>query len=129
MRDQSWEARQPQDFVQGVSDDQTVVDPRPRQINQFQGPLGTILTANQVAGSTFILVQSSVRMIPGDFLNVMLDTGVNFRVAIKDILSDTLIQLAKPLPHSAANGNVVIDTSAVSTPTIIPPTTVAGGTQ
>ena len=32
VRDQSWEARQPQDFVRGVRDDQTVPDPRPRQL-------------------------------------------------------------------------------------------------
>lgn len=129
VRDESWEARQPQDFVQGVSDDQTVVDPRPRQINEFQGPLGTILTANQAAGSSFILVQSSVRMLKGDTLTIMLSTGVNFRVAILDILNDNLIQLAAPLPYSATNGSVVIDTSAVSNPVIVPPTLVAGGTQ
>lgn len=37
VRDQSWEARQPQDFVRGVRDDQTVPEPRPRQPNVFVG--------------------------------------------------------------------------------------------
>jgi hypothetical protein len=31
----SWEARQPQDFVKGVKDDQAVPDPRPRQVDRF----------------------------------------------------------------------------------------------
>ena len=119
VRDQSWEARQPQDFVQGVTDDQTVVDPRPRQLHQ--GPLGTTLIANVAAGSTFISVQSSVRMLKGDVLAIMLDTGENFMGTILDILNDNLIQLTTPLPYSASNGNVVIDTSAVSTPTITAP--------
>lgn len=30
-----WERRQPQDFVTGVRDDQSVLDPRPRQPDQF----------------------------------------------------------------------------------------------
>ncbi len=34
-RIQSWEPRQPQDFVKGVRDDQAVSDPRPRQIDRF----------------------------------------------------------------------------------------------
>lgn len=35
VRSQSWEPRQPQDFVKGVRDDQAVPDPRPRQVDQF----------------------------------------------------------------------------------------------
>lgn len=33
-----WEVRQPQDFVRGVNDIQTVPFPRPRQTNIFVGP-------------------------------------------------------------------------------------------
>jgi hypothetical protein len=33
-----WEPRQPQDFVRGVNDIQTVPYPRPRQTNVFVGP-------------------------------------------------------------------------------------------
>lgn len=32
-----WEARQPQDFVKGVTDNQNVPDPRPRQPNVYIG--------------------------------------------------------------------------------------------
>lgn len=35
VREQSWEARNAQDFVRGVVDDQTVAIPRPRQTNVF----------------------------------------------------------------------------------------------
>lgn len=120
VRNESWEPRQPQDFVQGIADDQTVVDARPRQLNQFQGPLGTVLISNSKAGDTFINVQASIRMVAGDILTIMLNTGVNFRVAILDVLNNNLIQLAAPLPYSANSGNVVIDVSAESVPTIIP---------
>lgn len=121
VRNQSWEPRQPQDMVQGVTDDQTVVDPRPRQINQFQGPLGTILISTSPAGETFVNLQSTLRMVMGDLLNIMLDTGVYFNVAIADILNQNLLQIAKPLPWKASSGNVVIDTSAVSSPVVVAP--------
>lgn len=35
-----WEPRQPQDFVTGIPDNQTVPDPRPRQTNQFISSTG-----------------------------------------------------------------------------------------
>lgn len=37
VKDQVWEARQPQDFVKGVDDNQTVPYARPRQPNVFLG--------------------------------------------------------------------------------------------
>lgn len=121
VRGASFEPRQPQDFVQGVTDNQTVEDPRPRQINQFQGPLGTVLNLAAPAGVYFINVQSSVRMLSGDILQIMLDTGVYFNVAILSILSDNLIQLTAPLPWKASSGNVVIDSSAISNPYVLFP--------
>lgn len=38
VRDQSFELRQPQDFVRGRKDPQTVPDARPRQTNHFIEP-------------------------------------------------------------------------------------------
>lgn len=38
VRKEVWEVRQPQDFVRGVSDIQTVPFPRPRQTNVYVGP-------------------------------------------------------------------------------------------
>jgi len=37
VADRVWEARQPQDFVKGVIDNQTVPNPRPRQSNPYAG--------------------------------------------------------------------------------------------
>jgi hypothetical protein len=37
VSDRVWEARQPQDFVKGVDDNQTVPNARPRQPNVFIG--------------------------------------------------------------------------------------------
>jgi len=38
VRKEVWEVRQPQDFVRGVNDIQTVPSPRPRQANVYVGP-------------------------------------------------------------------------------------------
>lgn len=38
VKKEVWEVRQPQDFVRGVNDIQTVPFPRPRQTNVFVGP-------------------------------------------------------------------------------------------
>lgn len=121
VREQSWEPRQPQDFVQGIADDQTVVDARPRQLNEFQGPLGTTIMNPSPAGAEFIVVQSTVRMVPTDVLAIMLDTGENFYVQVGDVLNNNLLKLALPLPYSVSSGNVVIDTSAMSNPVIVAP--------
>jgi hypothetical protein len=128
VRDRSWEPRQPQDFVQGVTDDQTVVDPRPRQLDEFQGPLGTTLTATAQAGATFISVQSSVRMFAGDVLQVMTDLGQYFNTTIVDVLNTNLIQIGTALPYRCTSGNVVIDASAVSNPYVLFPSVNSGGT-
>src|ERR1700761_1834715 len=42
VRRQSFEERQPQDFVRGRRDDQTVPEPRPRQTNVFLGVQTTV---------------------------------------------------------------------------------------
>lgn len=120
VREQSWEPRQPQDFVQGLPDDQTVSDPRPRQLDQFQGPLGTTMAATASTGALFIFLTSTVRMEINDRLSIMLDNGDNWYTTIADILTDSMIQISSPLPYSVSSGNVVIDTSALSSPVIVP---------
>ena len=61
-----WEARQPQDFVTGVRDDQTVPDPRPRQQNQFINSTGdaTFCVFGDLPYKTF-LVQNTLGFDPG----------------------------------------------------------------
>lgn len=118
VSDKFFEARQPQDFVKGVPDNQTVPYARPRQTNQFLGPLTTTLTANVVAGGSSLPVVSSVRMIIGDVLNIMLDTGVLFRATISGLPTSTSILCNPVLPYSASNGNLITDISAESTASI-----------
>ncbi|MDB5607784.1 MAG: hypothetical protein JWP25_4684 [Bradyrhizobium sp.] len=113
-----WEARQPQDFVKGVADNQTVPMARPRQVNQFLGPLTTTLTANAAAGATALSVASSVRMILGDRIEVMLDTGVYFVTNISGVPGATSLTINPKLPYSASSGNILTDLSAVSTAAI-----------
>jgi hypothetical protein len=93
-----WEARNAQEFVRGVVDDQTVPDPRPRQVNQFV-ILGTYVTAFSPRGSNTFEVDSTVKMLPGDKLQIMLDKGENFFSTIKSIDGD-LITIADALPDS-----------------------------
>lgn len=118
VRTQSWEPRQPQDFVRGVKDDQSVSDPRPRQLNQFQGPLGTTLTAQANAGTNILQIGSSVRMFVGDKVTIMLSTNENFYTTLTDVPSLTTVQIANGLPQTALNGAVFIDVSAESDPTL-----------
>lgn len=70
VRDSVWEARQPQDFVKGVIDDQTVPEPRPRQPTTLIGfgaqfevygdmPNATFLVQNTLAYNAGINAASS----------------------------------------------------------------------
>lgn len=113
-----WEARQPQDFVKGVPDNQTVPMPRPRQVNSFLGNLTTTLTANAGAGDIALQVESSVRMLIGDNIEVMLDTGAYFPTNIASVPTPTSITINPKLPYSAASGNILTDLSAVTLPSI-----------
>lgn len=112
VRDQSFEDRQPQDFVRGVSDQQFVPDPRPRQLNVFIGPLTTQTTADVVPGDVLIPVQATVRMNIGDIIEVMMDNGVYFRSTIADIPSSVIFQLAQPINWFTSSGAIVTDVSA-----------------
>lgn len=106
-----WEARQPQDFVTGVPDNQTVPYARPRQADVFLGPISTTLTANVAAGATTLPVVSSFKMVIGNILNIMLDTGVLFRATISNVPNGVSIVCSPGLPYTAASGNLVTDTS------------------
>lgn len=114
VRDQSWEPRQPQDFVKGVRDDQSVPFPRPRQTDKFQGPLCTTIAVAGNAGDQIIYVRSSIRMAVGDVLNVMLDSGSNLVCTIVDIPSTVSVQISPSLTAPVSVLNQVVDTSAVS---------------
>lgn len=125
-RTQSWEPRQPQDFVKGVRDDQTVPEPRPRQLDQFQGPLGTKLIAPFIVnaiGPWLLSVDNSTRFFIGDTLSVMTNLGEMSKVTIIDVPNIHLVQINKSLSYSANAGNVVINVTAESDPIISLPGT------
>lgn len=109
-----WEPQQPQDFVRGVADDQTVALSRPRQANQFT-IVGTNVAAFTARGGVQITVQSVTGFKLGDWLLVMLDTGENFRTVLVWI-SGLLIQVSGILPASVGGTegdppeNLIIDT-------------------
>lgn len=96
-----WEPQQPQDFVRGVRDDQTVALSRPRQVNQFV-LIGTTIAGPSARGSQSITVASSAGFVPGNAVQIMLDSGVNFFVAIAAI-SGNVWTIASPLPFSVGS--------------------------
>lgn len=125
VRDRSFEERQPQDFVRGRRDDQTVPEPRPRQTNVFLG-VQTALAQNvtsgggfssgfssgfQISGSASLLpVQSTVGFNVGDQISVQLDNGTTFFTTAQAIdFSSNVITPGKVLPYPASLGNIVTD--------------------
>lgn len=121
VRDKSFEMRQPQDFVQGVRDDQTVYEPRPRSVDSFQGPLGTTTTADilpYAEGPWIVQVASSVRMFIDDVVNVMQDDGTMLRAVLMDIPTATSVRLDRSPTAKVSNGNILINLSAESDPVL-----------
>lgn len=118
VRDQSWEPRQPQDFVTGVRDDQSVYDPRPRSVDAYEGELISSLSADADAGSINISIQNTSRMFPGDNIGVMLDDGILQRNTILFITNGTDLIVETPLSFSTSSGLFFINYSAISPPYI-----------
>ena len=104
-----WEIRQPQDFVKGIIDDQTVPQPRPRQPNVFLGILMTTTTADAALGSTTLQVVSTAQMQNGDTVEIMLDDGTFFKTTINGAPGSNSITLAAGLPSIASSGALVED--------------------
>lgn len=103
-----WEARQPQDFVRGVADDQTVPRPRPIPPNVFVGPLNTTLTAPALIGDTFLFLAATNGFSAGGKVGVILDNGAYFNTTqVGDPDADG-IHIANPIAGAgAAKGNTV----------------------
>lgn len=104
-----WEIRQPQDFVKGVKDDQSVPLPRPLPPNIFDGPIYTQLESNAGIGATVLVVESVAGFTNGDPMGVMMNNGEVFRTTVSGNPSGANITMATPIPGPAASGNDVID--------------------
>lgn len=114
-----WEARQPQDFVKGVVDDQNVPLPRPRSVDAYDGPLHTFLTSPAAIGDTLLNVNSTARMYAGDIVELALDAGgpsANIQTFIVKIISSTQLRVNDPLNWTAAANNDLTNQSAYSPP-------------
>lgn len=96
-----WEPQQPQDFVRGVRDDQTVALSRPRQENRFT-LVGTTVAAPSARGTRFITVASSAGFVPGNVIQIMLDSGVNFLTAIS-VITGNVFTIPQSLPFSVGS--------------------------
>lgn len=118
VQDKLWEIRQPQDFVKGVEDDQSVPLPRPRSVNTFLGPLQTYVTVAANIADITLTVNSSVRMYAGDTVLIQLDNGATFMTMLVAVPTSTTITIQNPLSWTAAINNVVTDQSAMSPPNI-----------
>lgn len=94
-----WEAQQPQDFVRGVADDQSVDVARPRQENRFT-VVGTCVVAPCAAGSGVVAVASTVGFAVGDRIQIMLDRGENVAVVIAEI-GGGMLTVVPALPGAA----------------------------
>lgn len=116
VRDQSFEPRQPQDFVRGVRDDQTVPNPRPRQVDTFIGPLGTKLILDAPAGSEILHLESTKRMTAGDSVQVMMDNGEWYFSTIVDMVGPTTLEVDGHLPFDASSGNMFVNKTAYAQP-------------
>ena len=105
VRERSWEIRQPQDFVRGVKDNQTVQEARPRQVNVFVS-IATNISVFAPLGQNFIIVDSTQGMNPGGTLYIIMDNGETCLAIISSIVGDQ-INLLGTLPFSTSPINQV----------------------
>lgn len=107
-----WEPRQPQDFVKGVRDDQTVPEGRPRAAFSFVGPLQSTLSASVAAGGSAISVAAPFSANVGDKVGVMLnqDLGVMAYFTVTSVGAS--YGVTPPFPGGANSGNLVVNLSA-----------------
>lgn len=102
-----WEARQPQDLVRGMPDDQSVPDARPLAPAVYVGPVSQATSAAAVVGQAVLQMQSLSGFYNGARVGCMLDSGSLFFTTIQIQTAANAITLAKSLPSSMASGNLV----------------------
>jgi len=92
-----WEPQQPQDFVRGVVDNQSVAIARPRQANQFV-VVGTWVVAPSARLTDEIEVDDATGFAAGDIVQIMLDSGDNFVTGVTAV-DGHVLSLAQVLPE------------------------------
>ena len=106
--DDLWEIRQPQDFVRGVADDQTVPQARPIPPDVFVGPIYASTTANLAVGATVIPLNAVNGFNANYKIGIMLDSGAWFNTTQVGAAGASSITVAGGLPGSAQSGNDVV---------------------
>lgn len=102
-----WEARQPQDLVQGTPDDQSVPEARPVPPAAFVGPISTDLALPAAVGDTFLYLEAINGFSAGMQIGVMLDTDGYFNTRVNGAPTVAGIHITTALPYFASKGNVV----------------------
>lgn len=121
VRDDVWEIRQPQDYVTGVPDIQTVPMARPRQVDAYDGPLHTSLTVQANNSDTLLFVVNAARQFAGDEIGVALDDGELLQTMILHVnLVANTLKIQTPIPSVASVGNDIVNYSAISPPNFGP---------
>lgn len=111
-----WEARQPQDLVRGVKDQQSVPEARPLAPNIFVGPIYGELSAYEAPMAFVLQLQSTALMSAGDEIGVMLDSGSFWNAVILGVVDGETLLIGPPIPTSASSGNSVVDYRTPGTP-------------
>lgn len=104
-----WEARQPQDLVRGVRDDQTVSDARSLPAPVYGGPKYTALNANVAIGATFIPLGSTTGLTAGDRVGIMTNLGTWFNTTVNGAPTATGVNITNAMRTAASSGNLLID--------------------
>lgn len=102
-----WEIRQPQDFVKGVRDDQSVPDARSRLPTPWQGPVSTQLSQPAAPGATFLYLEELYGFSQGGKIGVMTDQGQYFNTTISGAPTTDGVPISPPLAGYASANNIV----------------------
>lgn len=113
-----WEPRQPQDFVRGLADRQTVPNPRPDTLPTFVGPLTSTIKVAAAAGTTTITLVSAVRFAAADYVIISLDNRDTYRARVLAVLDTERITLVQALPWAVSVGNLIVN-QTVSSPAVL----------
>ena len=102
--EKAWEPRHPQDFVQGVADDQSVPDARP----DIPSTIGqTTVKVTGAFGDTTIDLTSITGIAGGDGINIVLDDGTIHATFSDGTPAGDTVTLGSYLPGAATALNVV----------------------
>jgi hypothetical protein len=105
-----WEARQPQDFVRGVPDDQSVPQARPVPPNVFVGPFFIQLAQAGQVGDLIVYLVNVIGVQLGDPVGFFTDEGVYFYTHVLSIdYANSALYLDDPLPAPVPVNSLMTD--------------------